>query len=409
MDATTDSSHNQTQQVCKSCKTRKRKCDKAIPKCSLCARKNLKCEYTRRELIFVPSPSTSAACASISDPWWPAVSEERAAVQPITLPTILFLDPTLLQHGPLELPHPDIPIPPVVLSFLGDIETIRSAADKFFTHIHAWMPFISKKRFYDFYITPEFQSKPEVILLSLSIKLITTIPLTSQKTPLYTATKHFYLDVEGSSTLSILILQAGILIALYELGHGIYPAAYLSIGNCTRYAYTLGINGTNPSQGNTHAPKVLSLVEVEERRRVWWAIIILDRFITIASPTHPLATPNPELHDLLPSNDADWDNGTINPAEIHPLSCPNPNHMSRFALLCQAARLLGQVHQFHQQQLRPLPSDRNRERERDTETDTETDTDDETRNQLDRTLQSMLAASLTLEWPDYDQITFIYR
>lgn len=76
---------------------------------------------------------------------------------------------------------------------------------------------------------------------------------------------------------SILVLQAGVLVALYELGHGIYPAAFLSIGACARYAHALGINvsRTVPTR------RVLTLVEVEERRRVWWAIVILDRFVVV--------------------------------------------------------------------------------------------------------------------------------
>jgi hypothetical protein len=61
--------------------------------------------------------------------------------------------------------------------------------------------------------------------------------------------------------------------------------------------------------------------------------------------------------------------------------------MSKFALLCQAARLLGQVLSY-------LSS--------------EPTADDNTWIQLDRTLQSILAAALDLQSPDYDQITFIY-
>ena len=64
-------------------------------------------------------------------------------------------------------------------------------------------------------------------------------------------------------------------------------------------------------------------------------------------------------------------------------------HMSKFALLCQAARLLGQVLQ-HVSRASPLQ-------------------DDGLWIQLDRTLQSMLTASLNVEVPDHDQITLIYR
>lgn len=63
-------------------------------------------------------------------------------------------------------------------------------------------------------------------------------------------------------------------------------------------------------------------------------------------------------------------------------------HMSKFALLCQAARLLGQV-------LHVVSED--------------SATEDDTWIQLDRTLVSMITASANVEVPDYDQITFIYK
>ena len=63
-------------------------------------------------------------------------------------------------------------------------------------------------------------------------------------------------------------------------------------------------------------------------------------------------------------------------------------HMSKFALLCQAARLMGQV-------LHHVSSD--------------SAIHDDVWMQLDRTLQSMVAASLNVDLPDYDQITFVYR
>lgn len=64
------------------------------------------------------------------------------------------------------------------------------------------------------------------------------------------------------------------------------------------------------------------------------------------------------------------------------------SHMSKFALLCQAARLMGQV-LHHVSTANPI--------------------NDDIWLQLDRTLQSMLTVSLDVDLPDYDQITFIYR
>lgn len=191
----------------------------------------------------------------------------------------MFLDPALLQHNLLETsPTTGTTVPQDILQLLGDLDEIQLTATRFFKHIHQWLPFISKKRFYDLYLQPSFRSRPDVVLLLLALKLITTFPPAGSRSPrtaLYNSTKHFYLKVEEFS--SILVLQAGVLVALYELGHGIYPAAFLSIGACARYAHALGINvsRTVPTR------RVLTLVEVEERRRVWWAIVILDRFVAV--------------------------------------------------------------------------------------------------------------------------------
>ncbi|KOS41574.1 hypothetical protein ACN38_g7561 [Penicillium nordicum] len=366
-------------QSCQSCRSRKRKCDKALPRCSLCAKRNRNCEYWRPDAL-----SHSATTSSPGRGWYPSPLDEQADVRTIDFPTILFLDPALLQHGLVETSPATGTVPQCIIQLLGDLDEIQLTATRFFEHVHQWMPFISKKRFYDLYLQPSFHSRPDVVLLLLAQKLITTFPPAGSRSPrtaLYNSTKHFYLNLEGC--FSILVLQAGVLVALYELGHGIYPAAFLSIGTCARYAYALGINvsRTVPSR------RVLTLVEVEERRRVWWAIVILDRFVSIGCPGRPFATADPKLDDFLPADDAAWDQGTVKPDRFSTLSSPMAGHMSKFALLCQAARLLGQV-LYH--------------------LSTDFTSEDDAWIQLDRTLQSMLAAALNIDFPDYDQITFVY-
>lgn len=193
---------------------------------------------------------------------------------------MLFLDPGILQHGQVEVGQAASPVAEHILHLLGDMDDVRATACKYFDHIHSWMPFISKKRFYDLYLPSPFQSRPDIVLLLLALKLITTLPPSSPhnpRTPLYYAVKHFHLQVEGSSVLSLPVLQAAVLVALYEFGHAIYPAAFLSVGACARYAHALGIN----CSGVLQTRRVLTLVEVEERRKTWWAIVILDRCVPI--------------------------------------------------------------------------------------------------------------------------------
>ncbi|KAF2111959.1 putative fungal-specific transcription factor [Lophiotrema nucula] len=361
-------------QACSPCRIRKRRCDKALPQCSNCARRrgDHPCDYSR------PDPQTPSA----EPPW---CEDDQTDFQTLDFPTALFLDPSILQHGQLDLPRGAKPIPAHIQQLLGDADEIRPFVDGFFGNIHPWMPFVSKKRVYGLYLRPSRQSQPDTVLLLLALKLLTTRPPDprSPRTALYYAVKHYYLDVENSNTFSVPVLQAGIVLSLYEVLHAIYPAAFLSIGACARYSHALGINVST----HLNTKKVLTLVEVEERRRAWWAIVILDRFVSIGCPGRPFATTEPRLEDVLPVDDDAWDQGVLGLGEIHTLSTPMTSHMSKFALICQAARLLGQVLDLVSR---------------------DTTVDEGISAQLDRTLHSMLTAALNVSSPDHDQIAFIY-
>jgi hypothetical protein len=190
---------------------------------------------------------------------------------------MLFLDSSILQLGRVDISVTTIPIPPYITAIIGDVNNIRTFGSHYFNTVQSWMPIISKTRFYDHYLHPLSQPRTDLALLFLCMKLIISMPPEHTKnpqTPTYFAAKQFYLDVETAGIFSIQALQAGLLISLYELGHAIYPSAFLSIGACARYSYALGINGNATSQ----IIKPSTWVEQEETRRVWWAIVILDRF-----------------------------------------------------------------------------------------------------------------------------------
>jgi hypothetical protein len=239
-------------------------------------RRSLSCDYSRPG-PHTPAPESDRVCYSH------CVDEEQADIQSIDYPTVLFLDPTILQHGQVDLSRAALPVPAYILHLLGNMDEMHIFASCYFENIHTWMPFISKKRFYASHLRTPLQTRPDIVLLLLALKLITTPPPSrprNPRTPLYHAVKHFHLDVESSSAVSTPTLQAGILLALYEILHAIYPAAFQSIGACARYAHALGINVSK----SLNTKRMLTLVEVEERRRVWWAIVILDRFVP--SSTH---------------------------------------------------------------------------------------------------------------------------
>ena len=97
--------------------------------------------------------------------------------------------------------------------------------------------------------SPLFDAGPDLALLFLCMKLIITRPLDIETahTPLYISAKRFIISMEVSGTISLFVLQAGLLISWYEYGQAIYPAAYMSAGWCVRYGNLLGINNHSES------------------------------------------------------------------------------------------------------------------------------------------------------------------
>lgn len=269
--------------ACVSCRRGKRRCDRALPSCDVCTRQDIQCSYPtlRRQkngLALAGLPYWTKEQALVSRSQELDGNFTRLSVLSETAIAISFIAPRVFREAQLGLPQPNPPIPNEVAAHIGDVSNIHSIVRPFFSTIHIWMPIISKKRFATM-LNPLSHRPSELSLLVLCMKLCCTPPPEDRKdgrTPLYRAAKRFHYDVEAAGVLSIRILQAGLLIALYELGHAIYPAAYLTVGACARYGMALGIDRFGLElMGDTE--RTAPWLEIEEMRRVWWAVLILDR------------------------------------------------------------------------------------------------------------------------------------
>jgi len=107
--------------------------------------------------------------------------------------------------------------------------------------------------------------------------LITTIPPETESwesfRPLYMLVKSSIAVVEAANVHSLEIVQARLLVALFEIGHGIEPAAYISIASTARAAAAFGLN----QEPDSHPDEWVAYRRHEERSRVWWGIVMLDR------------------------------------------------------------------------------------------------------------------------------------
>ncbi|KAM5360703.1 hypothetical protein ACJZ2D_013581 [Fusarium nematophilum] len=149
---------------------------------------------------------------------------------------------------------------------------------------------------------------------------------------------HF---MEDNGIISIRLLQGALFLSFYEVAHAIYPAAFLTVGHCARLGHVLGIHDRR--NVTPMFPTPMSWTAVEEIRRTWWGVIILDRFVNVGLPDRPFACEDARPEDLLPMEEALWDLGEQAVIPSLAVSSNTDLPATPFARTCQAAHLLSRV------------------------------------------------------------------
>jgi len=208
----------------------------------------------------------------------PDHAHEAALPASTTFPSVFFLDVNVFKRRRLKAPRPQMTIQDNIFREIGNDLDIRATVGAYFFSTATWMSMISKKQLHQEIAAFPIEMAPDVVLLILCMKLVNDrlgSEVHDPRTRLYTIAKNFFLTVESSGFTSIRLLQAGILLCLYETGHAIYPQAYISIGHIGRLGQAIGLHDTDGVPQLALEPG--SWDEMEERRRVWWTVYILDR------------------------------------------------------------------------------------------------------------------------------------
>ncbi|KAM0245403.1 hypothetical protein ACHAQJ_010574 [Trichoderma viride] len=291
---------------------------------------------------IVPTPDDSATNRSISPR---AEQTSLTSDSPFSaVAAIRFLAPKVFREAQPEISRLDTPIPSDVAAYVGDSQQVCDMAISFFSS-SLWMPIICRKSFFGMVLNPLSPPRPELVLLALCMKLFCT-PLPSDsgdgQTALYRAAKRFHLKLETAGVMSIRVLQAGVFIAIYETGHAIYPAAYFTVGACARYGAALGLDKLMKDlMGDGELSK--SWIEIEEMRRVWWGVLILDRLLNLGCPSRCLATRDPSFDNYLPVDDQLFSDGKTKPEDVVSISVGFSLKMGIFARTAQSMYLISQV------------------------------------------------------------------
>ncbi|KAL2843923.1 fungal-specific transcription factor domain-containing protein [Aspergillus pseudoustus] len=357
--------------ACATCRSQKRKCDKRLPSCSRCAncRMDADCNYhwiheeqqhnysngnnpsgpttTLADflLFYIPVTSHQHWLPGTFQPLQPCRQNISSRGQDIDHFFVGVLMTTLTEHG----------------------ETLDRVLDTYFVSIYLWLPILHGRSFQGRVMQLSSNPQAETALLMLILFLLVGRRTPQGRLNSPPAGPRNWLNQLCNYLLSFLklvrppslqLVQAGLLMAVYELGSSSLEAASLSLGTCARLGYSLRLNIDTPS----YLPDMM-WVEAEEKRRTWLGVYMLDRLIKQVSRENPVphAVDDPSIEFCLPIEDQQWDQDLECPPRslFQPsFSTPIDTPVSYFARETQAIRTLGHVQMlpklaepllFHQQ------------------------------------------------------------
>lgn len=165
------------------------------------------------------------------------------------------------------------------------IQTTGRFADEisvnFYENINYLIPFVSRPLFQDDLLHPQIRLRADFSLLLLSMHLITYRPpeLPEEKDHfhmLYVSTKTLFARVQTEIPASTRLIQAGLLISIFEYMRCFVDTALMTISVCARMAIAGGLH--KPKTAPPPMSDTKDCLRAEEENNVWWIIVLLERY-----------------------------------------------------------------------------------------------------------------------------------
>lgn len=156
--------------------------------------------------------------------------------------------------------------------------------DIFFNQHHIFLPFLHKTRYLESVLnfSRENPDRESAALLHAIIAIAATShddpAIRNRQSQWFSRAKQLCEDLREKTYPSLQAVQAGLCICILGWTTGNYHLSWLYIGTSWRQAVTLGLNRIDGEQDKVvknSEPK--SDIEVEERRRTIWTLLMLDR------------------------------------------------------------------------------------------------------------------------------------
>ncbi|BCS23475.1 Zn(II)2Cys6 transcription factor [Aspergillus puulaauensis] len=315
--------------ACQKCFNQKRKCDKQMPSCSRCLRTSSQCNYQTS-----PEFSSGVLLSTGS-----------------TVAGELFVPSEFPMHG-VDIDRFTAGLVTATLTERG--QPVEGVLEDYFTYIHTWLATIQEQRFRSRVRSLQHTPHAETALILLVMSLLTLKGHDAHsrdcaRSSMYPLASYLFSLLQFARGPSLELVQAGLLLAVYETGSGRAPTAFITIGTCARLGYILRLNVDIPD------PETIWAI-AEERRRVWLGVYMIDRLIHQVTNITAHAVEDPANDYKLPINEEYWQDNTSQPqGTVQPsFSTPADIPQSYFTREIQASRILGEVQNLSTRQSESL-------------------------------------------------------
>lgn len=389
-----------SQTVCSLCRHRKARCDRRKPRCGLCIKNDMDCEYVvtqKKRGLRAGYVSELERRLEVLERDVRDLKSQRPILPEIhsfnnvndldlsfqnNIDPMLGVEPITPNSAPGPTNHSNaarqwsqstqenaLPASPIDANKIASgIETLSppilaELLDTWFSDYYRWIPILHKPSLLDTLHTPFLKESQLYIVL----KAITAVTVTdTQKTRLsrlcdedrqrLALSFRCQVVMEAMGSLSLQSLQALLVITILDYGAGKFSDFWNLVALCKRMATQLGlrdmVQGDHNNQRFTVPPRMLpapnNSIEREERVRAYWMTEALDGYSTLGAAwnVHIL---RPPLTKVLPCNEDDWE---CTEPMVDFLVFGDFESPSSFALYVSfVTNELFEVHQFLQQSL----------------------------------------------------------
>ncbi|KAK5192409.1 hypothetical protein LTR96_007033 [Exophiala xenobiotica] len=252
-------------------------------------------------------------------------------------------------------------------AMLPPYDLLYALVDLYFRHVNNWLPLLDRKTTLDTLFGPSSLDEADRVLLhaivATTLRFSQDPRLTPERRQHYHDTSKQRVQLFGLENSNVRALQALVILALDVTGTTNGPPAWNLLALISRSMVQLGLavetssslaSPMYPSIATLRAsvlPEAKSWIEDEERRRLFWAVYLLDRYATIAT-AFEFALDEKEVDRRLPCRDDLF--AANKPVETRWFRPPErPRYTSgavethgHFSYHCELMAILGHIHQF---------------------------------------------------------------